>query len=233
MSNTHFVENFKDRKFKPKIMESSIIEKDLELSLSLSLSGNYTIHKPSSKPTFKSLKASNNSSCFDPKFIESSDDNEIVKEKQFSCKFCEKKFHNPQALGGHQNTHRRERILSRINKEFSMSTFGLGVHPYLYSSIGNCNLQGSPLNHMGHMHPMAHMSRMPSHNFELGYGNKGFYNTSFSNNHFGMRSNSWGISHETPQRLNHMDVGFSCEYDQVPSRAGNVVNRSNTIHGDH
>ncbi|PWA92320.1 Zinc finger, C2H2 [Artemisia annua] len=33
--------------------------------------------------------------------------------KAYTCKFCKRKFNSPQALGGHQNAHRREREAAR------------------------------------------------------------------------------------------------------------------------
>nr|GEZ10254.1 zinc finger, C2H2 [Tanacetum cinerariifolium] len=33
--------------------------------------------------------------------------------KAYTCNFCERKFYSPQALGGHQNAHRRERDAAR------------------------------------------------------------------------------------------------------------------------
>lgn len=33
--------------------------------------------------------------------------------KAYSCNFCKRKFYSPQALGGHQNAHRRERDAAR------------------------------------------------------------------------------------------------------------------------
>ncbi|OIW21021.1 hypothetical protein TanjilG_27384 [Lupinus angustifolius] len=213
MSNPPSVGNFVGRKLKRKIEESSIIKQDLHLSLSLNLSSNYAIHESSSKPSFKSLK-SNVDLGFDSK------------EHQFCCKFCDKKFLSPQALGGHQNTHRRERILSMTEKEFPMSTFGLSAYSCSCPSIANHHFHGSPLHHKGHMHLMAHMNHMPWRSFEFGGGNKELHNTNFSANQFGMTSNSLGRCVETPQRLNHRDI------DQVPSLTRYVLNRSITTNGD-
>ncbi|KAG6412088.1 hypothetical protein SASPL_124754 [Salvia splendens] len=48
--------------------------------------------------------------------------------KTFRCRFCGRKFYSPQALGGHQNAHKRERGLARYFQD-SMSR-SLGVQPH-------------------------------------------------------------------------------------------------------
>ncbi|KAI9082076.1 hypothetical protein K1719_036001 [Acacia pycnantha] len=59
-------------------------------------------------------------------------------QRNLGCKFCEKKFRSSQALGGHQNAHKRERMLSRLGREIDMGTFGYcGVHFCPFSTMAN------------------------------------------------------------------------------------------------
>ncbi|CAL0331259.1 unnamed protein product [Lupinus luteus] len=216
-----------DRRLKRKIDEPSITNKDSNLLLSLSLSGSNTLQESSSN------MMPHADSNFDPKLVENSNNKGVIKPKEheFSCKFCNKKFLNFQALGGHQNAHRRERILSKMNKEIAMGTFGFSAYPCPCSSMENIHpFHGSSCYHAAHMNPMAQMSPMPWHHSGHGYGNQGLHNTPFSGHQFGITSNL-STSVQTPQNLNQSDVGFGCEPYQASSLK-DVVNKSTTTQND-
>ncbi|XP_027368408.1 zinc finger protein 10-like [Abrus precatorius] len=227
-----FVRDVESKKLKHKIDESPAMDAvDSELLLSLSLGNNKG--ESSSKFTSKSLIAhEGSSSSFAPKLVENNNHQLFKpKQRQFSCKFCNKKFPSSQALGGHQNAHRRERVLSRMDKEFEMGTFGLGAHFCPYSTIAHQHhpLGGSPsLYHGTHMHPMPHMS-WP--HFVPSYGNQGLHKTSIPRHQFGM-TNPWGVPTKTPhaqtsQNLYLRDVVDS-QHNQVPSL--DASNRATMAH---
>ncbi|KAL2333190.1 hypothetical protein Fmac_014403 [Flemingia macrophylla] len=135
----------------------------ISLDLTLKFNSNDIVVRDSTGLSFSSTSESRN----DPPSQTTSATNPRV----FSCNYCKRKFFSSQALGGHQNAHKRERTLAKraLRMGFFSERYASLASLPLHGSFGSLGIKAHSSLHHGFSPRIRPHEMKSSARFEQGY----------------------------------------------------------------
>ncbi|XP_059428512.1 zinc finger protein 1-like [Corylus avellana] len=153
-------------------------------------------------------------------------------KRSFSCKYCNKKFSNSQALGGHQNAHKHERAAKKKDKLIYISPAGFEhidhTSSFPYPVLAANPLHGSVSKTLGVQgHSMIHK---PNYNGcprgRLGYGYQGYWQTQA--NIYQAQCLAARIHERLPLNVNTSNGGMSLIMGPFPNAISSEIYRQSS-----